>query len=111
MPIVKTAEGSFTPYVAASINPYTGAASIGAFVRTVDPNQEVNGLADVTFRVGQIDAPIGVFGMFNSLTLEFDSDVSGGVEVYARDLLSEDGENITPLIKVNGNSITIMGLD
>ena len=109
LPIVKTADGSFTPYVAASINPYTGAASIGAFARTVDPNQEINGLADVTFRVGQIDAPIGVFGMFNSLTLEFDSDLSGGVEVYARDLLSEDGENITPLIKVNGNSITIDG--
>ena len=47
--------------------------------------------------------------MFNSLTLEFDVDISGGIEVYARDMLSEDGEDITPLIRVDGNTVTIDG--
>ena len=109
LPKVVTAEGSFTPYVAASVNPYTGAVSIGAFVRTIDPNKEVSGLADVTVHVGSTEVPIGVFGMYHSLTLEFDADVSSGVEVYARDLLSDDAEEITALVKVDGNSITIDG--
>ena len=109
LPEVVTRKGMFTPFVAASVNPITGAASIGCFRRTVDPNQTVAGIADVTFRVGKDAAPIGVFGMFGSLTLVMEEDYSDGVKVLAQDLLGTDAEDISAYVTVDGNRITIDG--
>lgn len=109
LPEVVTRKGMFTPFVAASVNPITGAASIGCFRRTVDPNESVAGMADVTFCVGKDTAPIGVFGMFGSLTLVMDEDYSDGVKVLAQDLLGTDAEDISAYVTVEGNRITIDG--
>lgn len=109
LPEVVTRNGYVTPFVAASVNPITGAASIGCFRRTVDPNVTIAGMADVTFRVGSDTAPIGVFGNFGSLTLIMEDDYSDGVKVLAQDLLGTDAEDISAYVKVEGNRITIDG--
>ena len=54
-------------------------------------------------------APVGVFGMFGSLTLVMNEDYSDGVKVLAQDLLGTAAEDISAYVTVEGNRITIDG--
>ena len=109
LPSVTVGSNGIVPYVAASKNPITGAYSIGSFPRTVDPNTEMNGNAEVAAEVGSSDGRIGIFGIFGKLTLTFDGDISG-CSVYAKDILS-DGEmrDITGLVSVRADTLTVDG--
>lgn len=109
LPSVTVGSNGIVPYVAASKNPITGAYSIGSFPRTVDPNTEMNGNAEVSAEVGSPDGRIGIFGIFGKLTLTFDGDISG-CSVYAKDILS-DGEmrDITGLVSVRADTLTVDG--
>lgn len=55
LPEVK-AVGEVIPFVVASKNPHTGAYSIATIKRTINPNVNVIGAADITFKVGALDA-------------------------------------------------------
>lgn len=109
LPAVTAGSNGIIPYVAASKNPITGAYSIGSFPRSIDPNTEMNGNADVTAEVGSSESEIGIFGYFGKLTLTFDGDISG-YSVYAKDILSDGGlRDITGMVSVKGDRLTVDG--
>lgn len=101
--------GSIAPFVLASKNPKTQAYSVATVQRTVDPNTNIYFPADVTVTEGEIDAPIGVFGIFNSLTVEFLQKIPENAKILAQDLTTDEAKDITELVKLNGNSLTLDG--
>ena len=108
LPRVSTGSNGITPFIAASKNPLTGTFSIGAFSRTIDPNTGINGNVNVSAEVGASDTKIGIFGVFGKLTLTFDEDISG-YSIYGKDILSDKLRDITGLVSISSNTLTIDG--
>ncbi|MBI9062594.1 MAG: hypothetical protein JEZ14_11460 [Marinilabiliaceae bacterium] len=65
--------------------------------------------ANITVNCGFTKFPVGIFGYYESLTLNFKSDLNKNSQVYLQDLLSKRAINVTKKIKVSKNSITIPG--
>ncbi len=96
------------PFAAASRNALTGAISIGTFRRTSDGSSNHLVYADVTLDAGPLTGPVGIFGVYGSLTLGFDGSLEGK-KVLAQDLIGEAAYDITDFVTVDGGSITIQG--
>ena len=99
------------PFICASKSKKTGAYAVAAIRRTVDPVQDSYFLADVTVKDADISAPVGVFGMFNSLTVEFSSPVPHGARVLSQDLTGKEAFDVTALAEICGNRMTFDGRD
>ncbi len=98
-----------SPRIAACCHPNTHALAVSSMKRTVDPNREIIALADVTAYPDRLSAPIGLFGYFNSVTLEFSEDIPKKAVVYAQCLLSDAAVDITKEVTINGKSLTVPG--
>ncbi|BCM89013.1 hypothetical protein IAD21_00855 [Abditibacteriota bacterium] len=112
LPSVTLASGTIKPFVLASRNP-NGAVAIATLGRTLCPSatdrQWITGeVADVTLQVGQNSGPIGIFGRYHSLNLLFDKSVTKHI-VIAQDLAGDVPQNITRLVRIEGNQVTIPG--
>lgn len=105
-----TPVGELMPFVVASRNPITGAYSIATIKRTVNPNVGIIALADIRFKVGGFDVPIGIFGYYNSLTLVFDKPI-GKARIYIQDLMSDEAKDVTESCVIDGASVTLSGDD
>lgn len=105
LPIVKSS--AIKPFVCASRNP-SGAYSIASIKRTIDPNSGVVALADVTFSVGKTSEPVGIFGLFRSLTLVYQQEIAGK-RVFLQELLEDSAKDITDDCAIDGRQITIDG--
>lgn len=110
LPYVET-KGSDKPFITASLNPKTGAYSIAAVRRNIDPNHMIIVPAKVTCYPESIDAPIGVFGVFDKLILSFKEDIHEGAKVYAQCLLKNEAADITDRVQINGNTLMVDGKD
>ncbi len=97
------------PYVLASKNPRTGAYSVATLPRTVDPIRNAFFPADITAKEVDLAKPVGIFGVFNTLTLEATAPVSENAKVLAQDLLGDFAYDITEFATVTENRITIDG--
>lgn len=96
------------PFVIASCNP-SGAYSIATLPRTRVGQLNTTPLADIAARVPNAFSPIGVFGFFESLRLEFEVDISGR-KVFGQDLLSDDDAvDISDTITHNADSLVLPG--
>ena len=84
LPTVTVREG-ITPYVAASRNPLTDAYALGSFRRNVHPNTGLWGLADVTLSVDSTTVPVGLFGLFASVTLVYPHPLSEEIRITVQD--------------------------
>ena len=104
------AVGEVIPFVVASKNPHTGAYSIATIKRTINPNVNVIGAADITFKVGSFDAPIGIFGYYNSLVLVFDEPV-GDARIFVQDLMADEAVDVTEKCRVDGVKVMLSGDD
>ncbi|RYX82904.1 hypothetical protein EON83_17515 [bacterium] len=112
MPSVTVATGTVKPFVLASRNP-NGAVSVATLGRTLCPSaterQWITGeVADVALQVGQNSGPIGIFGRYHSLNLVFDSSIAKH-KVIAQDLAGDNPQDITRLVRISGNQVTIPG--
>lgn len=103
--------GEYSPFVAASKNPFTGAYAVGAFRRTVDPNRQFVALADVTIKVEQTDALIGAFGVYNTLSVECETVYPEKVRIYAQNLLEKTSFDVTEYVRREGCKLTFNGRD
>lgn len=101
-----TVEAGDKPYVVAARNP-SGAISIATLERTHGRTHTAVH-ADVTLPVGALTGPIGIFGVYQSLTLTFDTPLTGKT-IQARDLLADTLVDITDRVTVNGGSVTLPG--
>ena len=106
LPEVKHKE--IAPYVMASKFP-NGAIAIATEGRVM-PNQSwVHPKADVILKEVEIKKPIGIFGHYESLTLQFVQNLPQEISIYAQDLLSKEAIEITIGVTIKDNSIKIPG--
>lgn len=110
LPIVKK-RGEHAPYVLASKNPITSAYSVATIRRTIDPNPMQFFLADVTVQDVDPEAPIGVFGVFGSLTIQFSAPIPENCKVLVQDLIADTSIDVTDHVKMDDQSIVLDGMD
>ncbi len=91
------------PYILASRYP-SGATAVSAIGRTLDRSY-ISLPVPVSFEVERWDAPIGLFGHFGDVTVQFRS-LPSDVRFYAQDLKADRAEDITARISRRGNSVT-----
>ncbi len=103
--------GEHEPFVVASEHPKTGALAVAALPRTIDPNIYIKPLADVTVYTKKLDAKVGVFGVFNSLTLQYPEEMPENAVVWAQAMLSDTAIDITEKVTIDGNRLSIDGRD
>ena len=96
------------PYVMASRFP-NGAIAIVTEGRVM-PNQSwFHPRADITLKELNIDKPIGIFGHYESLSLDFGQALPKGIIIYTQDLLAKQAINITKDVTIKENIIMIPG--
>ena len=94
------------PYVICSKFP-NGNYAVATLIRTDSLKGFIYPLADIVLTCDQL-APIGVFGSYKSLTLEFAAE--NPIEhVYAQDLAGNSGIEITDLVEKKGKSLIFSG--
>ncbi len=106
-PLPRVTSAGEKPFVLASRHP-DGAFAIGTMPRTAPGRQSFTPPASVEADEVSADASIGVFGRFASLTLRFNRPIEGK-RFYMQDLLSDEADEITHEVKVNGHVLTIPG--
>jgi len=90
MPLPEVFADGEKPFVLCSIHPDTGALCVAATPRASS------------------EKPVGVFGRFTSLTVDFKESVER-CRVYAQNLLSGAAEDVTPMAELSGSSLTVPG--
>ena len=96
------------PYVLVSKFP-NGAVCIATEGRVM-PNQSwIHPKANITLKELETDNFIGIFGYYESLSLEFGQALPKGIIVYAQDLLAKQAIDITKEVTINKNIISISG--
>lgn len=95
------------PFVYAARFP-NGAVAIGAQERTQPGKAWYMTHCDVMLRVGDAPGPIGIFGEYKGLTLEF-SRTPQGKRVLAQDLAGDEAVDITALIDIAGEKVHFDG--
>jgi hypothetical protein len=106
LPEVKHKE--LAPYVMASKFP-NGAIAIATEGRVTPNKSWIHPKADIVVKEVQLNKPIGIFGYYESLSLEFTQNLPDEIKVYGQDLLSEKAIDITKRLKINKNRIVILG--
>ena len=95
-----------TPYVIAARNP-SGATSIATIRRTFADGIRTPG-CKIQLNAGASGNPIGIFGYYKELTINFDDTISAK-KIYAQDLAGEAAQDITSLVMVDNNRLVISG--
>ncbi len=106
----KVLAGQVKPIVLASRCPRSNALAVSTLRRNIDPNRYIAVPADVTVYPESLKTTVGVFGVYRSLTLEFENDVPKNATVWVQCLLDDTAVNATELISVSGNRLTFDGL-
>ena len=104
LPVV-TSKGE-APFVVCSLNPCSGAYTIGFLKRTFGGEENRELLCDAEIQLSDFKAPIGIFGRFSKITVQFDESISGA-RLYMQKLDTEETFDITHCVNDAGNSFTI----
>ena len=107
LPEVKHKE--LAPYLMASKFP-NGAIAITTEGRVTPSQSWIHPKADIVLKEVEVNKPIGIFGYYQSLTLELEQNLSQEITIYAQDLLSKKAIDITKKIAIYENSIKIPGV-
>lgn len=99
--------GGEVPFLLSSKNTVTGAYTIAAVERVLLGGKRVP-LAHVRAKEVPAAAPVGIFGSFASLTLDFDQNISGK-RVFLQNLADDEARNVTELVQLRGSEIIIPG--
>lgn len=102
-----TAKGD-KPYVVCSVHPDTGALCAAVTPRTFGSSIDVTPLAGIALKGSSASAPIGLFGRFDALSIDFDEPVEGR-RVYAQSLLSDTATDVTDQVALCENRLTVPG--
>ena len=108
LPLPEVKGGADLPLVGVSRHPVNGAAAVGAFPRTLHGVHNRQIPANVTIRGLTADAPVGIFGEYESLTLEADVPYAGR-RIYVQDCASDEAEDVTDAVRVEGSRLTLPG--
>lgn len=108
MPLPEVLADGEKPYVLCSVHPENRALCIAVTPRTFGENIDVTPPADIRVKGEDIAAPLGLFGTFKSVTVEY-SETLDGKKIYAQNMLSSSAVDITPLVTADGNTLIIPG--
>ncbi len=97
------------PFVMASCNNKTNAYCVCTLHRVIDPNNKLYVPANVTIYPNSIIAPIGVFGYYKNLVVEFVEDIPNNAKIYAQYMLSDEAFEVTDKVVIDGNKLSITG--
>lgn len=95
------------PFIIASRN-NSGAYAVASLYRKTGQNTYYTPLADITLFVDSPSSPVGIFGTHGSITLKYPVAV-GNRRIYIQDLASDTAEDVTNLVDIAGNRISING--
>lgn len=97
------------PYVICSRHP-NGAVAIATLPRVHAPQKIFHPDADILINIGDPGLPVAVFGRYGSLTLELaNGEYRNITRVMAQDLAGEEASDITALVSIQPNGVTIPG--
>ena len=108
MPLPEVRAAGEKPYVVCSRHPETGALCAAATPRTIGGEIDVTPLAAIGLQGGPVSAPVGLFGRFSSLSVDFDGPVEGR-RVYAQDLRADTARDVTDQVALSGSRLTVPG--
>lgn len=104
----KVEYSGLAPYVMASKFP-NGAIAIATEGRVTPSQSWIHPKADITLKEAELNKPIGIFGYYESLTIEFLQTLPVKIKIYGQDLLSNKAIDITGKVSINKNEIIIPG--
>lgn len=108
MPLPEVSGEGEKPYVLCSVHPDYGALCVAVTPRTLPEGIDLTLPADIKVRGAKADAPIGLFGRFSSLTVDFGKRIEGS-RVYAQSMLSDTARDVTALVELSGSRLTVPG--
>ncbi|MBQ7638586.1 MAG: hypothetical protein IJS90_06780 [Clostridia bacterium] len=108
MPLPEVFSEGEKPYVLCSVHPYNGALCVAVTPRTFPEGIDLAPLADIIVQGGSPEKPVGLFGRFASLRVDFGKPAENR-RVYAQNLLSDTAEDVTALVGISGNRLTVPG--
>jgi len=107
MPLPKVGHAAEKPFVVASTHP-NGAIAVATLPRPTPQKTFVTPPVDVEIAIGQGTHPIGVFGIYQSLTLTADRTLTG-THIWAQDLASDEAVDISSEVQRADQTITLPG--
>ena len=110
LPTVIADDEEHTPFVLCSKNPDTGAYSVAALSRVAPGRIKYRAPAAVTIMGAALDAPVGIFGSYRTLNIEFDRPI-GEKRVLLQSLLCDKDVSIdvTDHAHIEGKVLTLDG--
>jgi hypothetical protein len=107
LPLPAVASEGEPPFVVAGRFP-NGAVAVATQGRTLEGKNWFFSPTDVTVQLGSASGPIGIFGRYRSLTLQYAAPL-GEVRISAQDLAGEQAEDITSQAIIRGNTLILSG--
>lgn len=108
MPLPEVEADGDKPYVLCSVHPDNGALCVAVTPRTFGENIDRTPLASIGVKGASADCPVGIFGRFASLAVEFNEKVEGR-RVFAQSLLSDTARDMTSSVCLSDHRLTISG--
>jgi len=106
-PLVNSVNGdTLKPYILASKYP-NGAIAVSSIGRTIN-RAYITPRANVLIKVDSLNKPLGIFGRYNQLTIEFTSPVQIK-KIIAQDLAADKPVDITKKVMIRPNQLIIPG--
>lgn len=97
-----------TPYVMATKFP-NGAIAVATEGRVTPDQSWVQPKANITLKEVDVNLPIGIFGYYQTLTLECPAALPDDVKIYGQDLLSETVMDLSDKVTIEKNKLIIPG--
>tara|TARA_R110002049_G_scaffold3795_5_gene27552 strand:- start:7150 stop:8784 length:1635 start_codon:yes stop_codon:yes gene_type:complete len=108
IPLPKVEYKSLAPYVMASKFP-NGAVAIATEGRVTPENSWTHPKAKIELKELEVNKPIGIFGYYEDLTLDFTKGLSNDIRIFGQDLLSHNAIDITNKVQIDYNKIILSG--
>lgn len=108
MPLPVVEASGEKPYVLCSVHPDSGALCVAVTPRTFASGFYRTPPAAIRVKGGKAEAPVGLFGRFESLSVGFEESVEGR-RVFAQNMLCDEAVEVTGLVSISGNTLTVSG--
>ncbi len=108
MPLPNVDISGDAPHVMATTYP-NGAVCVATEGRVKSENEWFYPLAKVTIQVKDSEKPIGIFGYYDQLIIEYAKPLSGIKHIWAQDLLAKASLDMLPEVTIEGKCLIIPG--
>ena len=109
MPLPEVDIEGDAPYVLASAYP-NGPVCVATEGRVKPGDQWYHPRAKVTIRVKDPSQPIGIFGHYKELVIEFSEPIAPK-NIWAQDLLADQATDVLSKVRIEGSALIIPGVD